>query len=916
MSTWPTAVDYRDALQHPGLAFKDPVLQAGKIEVNKLGVPRARSGAFANVYKLTSGSRTIAARVFLYPEKEREGRYHAITDHLSSQRPSSIVSFNYSAEGIRVNGGWFPLVTMDWVSGVSLGNWVRDRVYARETDALLQMAERWGKLLEDLRTANIAHGDLQHDNVMVVGNEPVLVDYDCMCVPALVGRQQLENGKPAYQHPLRKQQPLTLQLDNFSAWIVLIALRALAIDLSLWERYVDATGNEALLFTEADLTNPDTSPLWSELLACPDAEVQDWARHLRATLPESAFDAIPRFSINPFAPLEQACEARPRDWAAIVQLAGALTQRGRAIPTHLQPVISEGQQRQAAQEDLLQAVQSGDARRIAAAYKPALLDDWAACAPLLDAAREAVSVVPLLEEMEGALRSPGDGRRVVQLWDQNSYRLRSVPGATRLGQQAESWRARIRAAEEMAEAVARSASEHEIAAAWEKLENVGGHPDAAGQRDRAAQARGRAEALNKLRAIPDDNREDHDRRWLQAWDEQLLGDSAEGPALKARARAIEERLQLLKDLRGTIERVDRMAEKESAVLEAAAKLRNYRHQYLARIKTANERVRAIQALTQALSAKPLREAALAEAWQKLDAATATRVAKSNAQVPPRCELAVKRRDCLNKLQTINPHLPLDEQDAEWLATWDEPLLKTCADAAGLRPRCDEAAKRTRAWLALEKALRERNLDGVGKLAADPLLIGYPPLERSRALLDVMLAQGRQLEVVRLLLAGQIELTGEHLRFVRENPEVVGPYRGEIATLLLGWLTKAGKLQGSTPAWVLGPGPNSALVRWAWPYFDRVTHCLVVTHPDRFLQAPDEVGGDAGRIDATEFRRAMGGFRIGLPPAGRGRVFVTIWPVIDVGWTDLVGQPLHVGPIAAGVRPGPVRPGPAASGRRP
>ncbi len=169
-------------------------------------VPRARSGAFANVYKLTSGSRTIAVRVFLYPEKEREGRYHAITDHLSAQRPPCIVAFNYSAEGIRVGGGWFPLVTMDWVSGVSLGNWVHDRVYAGKADALLQMAERWGKLLEDLRTANIAHGDLQHDNVMVVGNEPVLVDYDCTCVPALVGRQQLENGKPAYQHPLRKQR--------------------------------------------------------------------------------------------------------------------------------------------------------------------------------------------------------------------------------------------------------------------------------------------------------------------------------------------------------------------------------------------------------------------------------------------------------------------------------------------------------------------------------------------------------------------------------------------------------------------------------------------------------------------------------------------------------------------------------------
>src|SRR5204863_449060 len=154
------------------------------------------------------------------------------------------------------------------------GEWVRQTVEKRTPDveSLKKMAERWSALVQQLQEMKITHGDLQHDNVMVVGDEPVLVDYDGMCVPALdppdpkKKLEQLEFGKPAYQHPARAAEKLGADLDHFSAWVILVALRAVAADPKLYVEYVLKTDNENLLFTPHDMTVPATSKLWPALM--------------------------------------------------------------------------------------------------------------------------------------------------------------------------------------------------------------------------------------------------------------------------------------------------------------------------------------------------------------------------------------------------------------------------------------------------------------------------------------------------------------------------------------------------------------------------------------------------------------------------------------------------------------------------
>jgi hypothetical protein len=86
------------------------------------------------------------------------------------------VPFSYIPGGIKVQGKPYPLVKMQWVQGESLSAFVGRSI--GYPDTLLSLAKVWMQLLSDLKAANIAHGDLQHGNVLVVGDRLRLLDYD------------------------------------------------------------------------------------------------------------------------------------------------------------------------------------------------------------------------------------------------------------------------------------------------------------------------------------------------------------------------------------------------------------------------------------------------------------------------------------------------------------------------------------------------------------------------------------------------------------------------------------------------------------------------------------------------------------------------------------------------------------------
>jgi serine/threonine protein kinase len=254
---WPTPQDYREAIQNPQICFQDPELQSGRPELDKLGLPRPISGSFASVYKIKCGEREWAVRCFTNNVRDQKVRYDAISLHLSAVNLPYIVPFEYLSEGININGIWFPVVKMQWVEGESLLHYIGRNLHNAEM--LKEFASKWLKMIHELHAANIAHGDLQHGNILIHHDEIILIDYDGMYVPGLDGLPSSELGHRNYQHPGRNHEHFGLYIDNFSAWVIFISIAAVGVDASLWTSLGAGEAEERLLFRQKDFELPGAS---------------------------------------------------------------------------------------------------------------------------------------------------------------------------------------------------------------------------------------------------------------------------------------------------------------------------------------------------------------------------------------------------------------------------------------------------------------------------------------------------------------------------------------------------------------------------------------------------------------------------------------------------------------------------------
>src|SRR5262245_34316598 len=121
---WPLRDDYQKAVLDPQRNLRDPRLHALRVEMKKMGafeVPFSRNGNFGAVYKFSDRRTAYAVKVFADSQPEREQRYGMIHRHFAANpAASSLVSFSYEPNGIRVRGGWYPTLVMDWAEGDTL----------------------------------------------------------------------------------------------------------------------------------------------------------------------------------------------------------------------------------------------------------------------------------------------------------------------------------------------------------------------------------------------------------------------------------------------------------------------------------------------------------------------------------------------------------------------------------------------------------------------------------------------------------------------------------------------------------------------------------------------------------------------------------------------------------------------------
>ncbi|NPV90573.1 MAG: hypothetical protein HPY50_07370 [Firmicutes bacterium] len=275
---WPSNTDYQDAVQNPALCFSDPELMRGVLVLDSLGLPRPVNGYFSTVYQLDCGTKKYAVKCFLKYLPDREKRYSKISRYLKARRLSFMVDFEFLREGIKVQGRWFPVLKMEWVEGEHLNCFV-ERNLSRPR-VIWELAQSFLGVAQELKRNSIAHGDLQHGNILVVGGGIKLIDYDGMFIPAFKGMRSDEVGHRNYQHPYRGEKDFGSYMDHFSSLVIYLSLLAVSINPTLWKRH--GGGEENLLFRKEDFTRSDQSPLLHELNDIRDGTVRSLCASLKS----------------------------------------------------------------------------------------------------------------------------------------------------------------------------------------------------------------------------------------------------------------------------------------------------------------------------------------------------------------------------------------------------------------------------------------------------------------------------------------------------------------------------------------------------------------------------------------------------------------------------------------------------------
>jgi hypothetical protein len=278
VTPYPAAGDYYKAVQAPARSFTVPKLQAAEFVWDTLGPTLAR-GSSAVVFQASVEGRPQALRCYVRNDASSRDRYSALDAYLAGHDLSPYVSgTTWLDAAIQVNRATWPVLTMDWIDGRTLNEYVDFLVANSNTAALTTLSAKWRELVALLQSSEFAHGDLQHGNVMVDQEGRIrLVDFDGVWIPQLAGLSPpTEFGHPNYQHPAI--HVWDRWLDTFSALVIYLSLVALGKEPGLW---LALYNSKNLLFAKNDFFPPFKTDAWKQLASLGDPEVDELVRRLQ-----------------------------------------------------------------------------------------------------------------------------------------------------------------------------------------------------------------------------------------------------------------------------------------------------------------------------------------------------------------------------------------------------------------------------------------------------------------------------------------------------------------------------------------------------------------------------------------------------------------------------------------------------------
>jgi hypothetical protein len=253
---WPTKEDYDDVVMNN---LRDRVfdrdLNHGKLAETNTGILRlGGANLYTCIYKIDQWiMRCFCRTEHNEPPPAVQQRYKYISDFCRqhSTQTSALVPVYYIENGIEVDcldrssyvvieTAKFPIVKMPFVTGLPLGSFIAAN--HQNSVKMQRLCDAWFHMIYELETIQMAHGDLDLTNVVVV-QKPAetkitlkLIDYDNVWIPTVAAYKQPEFGHEPFQHPafFSKERPYNAEMDRFSALVIYISLKALTTHPALY----------------------------------------------------------------------------------------------------------------------------------------------------------------------------------------------------------------------------------------------------------------------------------------------------------------------------------------------------------------------------------------------------------------------------------------------------------------------------------------------------------------------------------------------------------------------------------------------------------------------------------------------------------------------------------------------------------
>jgi serine/threonine protein kinase len=222
---YPSNTDYLFAVQNPSSAFLSEDLKKCTVESRVNKQPLSWNGSFAIIYHLINCYEEFAVKCFTKNVEDIKKRYIALDKLFNNNVIDFLVKTEYKNKGIRVNKKDYEIIKMDWVKGKTLDRFILEKI--DNNYVIKKLMDNFINVIKQMENLGIAHGDLQHGNILVTENcEIKLVDYDAMFIPEKYSSEHLrtkEIGHPNYQHPKRIDiSSYDEKIDRFSAIFIIV----------------------------------------------------------------------------------------------------------------------------------------------------------------------------------------------------------------------------------------------------------------------------------------------------------------------------------------------------------------------------------------------------------------------------------------------------------------------------------------------------------------------------------------------------------------------------------------------------------------------------------------------------------------------------------------------------------------------